>query len=140
MTQDIYESVKPIAIGLLTGTCGGLVVLLFDHKLAIIRERDIRRRRFQDYIAMLMPKINALPTDRFTRHYPESRQIPQLEAEVLQVRQFIRKGNIVGFDNAFSSYKSVRFEDPGTVESNTSNAKAKADLLRYLNALSQTAN
>ena len=59
MAQEIYEVLETLAEMVGAGACGGLIVLLFDHRLAITRGHGFGRDRFRSYADSLIQQFEA---------------------------------------------------------------------------------
>ena len=139
MTEEALLEVFNVFFQLIgAGVVAGFVVLLFDHRLAIARERNAKREQFRSNIELLTRKLEGtLIRDLAFDAAGDFRNIKQFEMYVSDVRPHIRDRKKVRFDDAYAAYKSTRFGAIGDLEKNAEAEKAKAKLVSLLNEISQ---
>jgi hypothetical protein len=137
MSQEIYDVLFHLAELVGAGTCGGLIVLLFDYTLSVFREQKLKRERFRNYIELLIKKIESVESNAFVHDFKlELRDVSGFDDEILDVRQFIPRCRKSRFDAASAEYKSVRF---GVYGDKQTNENAKEKLLSILKEISKCA-
>jgi hypothetical protein len=140
MTKEVYQAFVDMAANIGLGAVGALVVLLIGNRLRCSFDAALKRKRFRSYLTLLRRRIEASAYTDFL-FSPEQRDIPKLEAEILEVRHCIPKRLINRFDAAIATYKTVRFDGySGTDEArheaaDTKNEKSKDTLIGSLDEL-----
>jgi hypothetical protein len=118
----------------------GLICLWLGYRLGVNDVANQKRKRFRNYLDLFAEKIQTRQMRDVAFDWNRTATgIHELEAEILEVRQYIRPRKLKLFNAMFESYKNVRFTTPGTLESNATNERAKAELLRLLCELKRLA-
>lgn len=129
MTQEIYQVLFYLAGAVGAGLSGGLIVLLLNNRLSIVRERSFKRERFRSYIEILRRKIESKQPSEFVFNF-DLKDVPRFESEALEARSHIRCNRRERYDDACDAYKRVQFSNCGDTQPN---AEAKGKLLSLLN-------
>jgi hypothetical protein len=141
MTEESLLEVFNALLQLIgAGIVAGFIVLLFNHRLSIARDKDAKRKQFRSDIELLTRKLEGtLIRDLAFDAAGDFKQIKQLEMFVLDVRPHIRDRKIGKFDDACAAYKNTRFGAIGTLENNAEAEKAKAKLISLLDEIKECA-
>jgi hypothetical protein len=129
-----------ILIGLFTGLIG----LWLGYRLRLGGDSAIKRKRFRSFITVLRRRIESRIASDFVFSH-EHREIPKLDAEILEVRHHIAGRLLDRFDAAAGAYKAASFDgwagpdQKRQQERDATNEKAKTDLLTSLDELSRCA-
>ena len=138
MAQEICDVLFYFAVMVGAGACGGLIVLLFDHRLTIARDRNTKREQFRSNIELLTRKLEGtLIRDLAFDAAGDFRYIKQFETFISDVRPHIPNRSIGKFDDAFIAYKTIRFGAIGDLEKNAEAEKTKAKLVSILGEISE---
>lgn len=129
---------------ILTGLFIGLIGILIGQRLRLGGDSSVKRKRFRSFVTLLCRRIEAKAASDFV-FSPEARELPKLEAEVLEVRHCIACRFAGRFDAAVARYKAASFDSwagpdqKRQEQRDTKNDKAKAELISSLDTLYQCA-
>ena len=140
MTKEEIDAAFRLVMTILGGAVGGLVIMVVGNRLRGASDSAMKRKRFRSYLEVLRAKIDSKAASEFVFSH-EPREIPKLDAEILEVRHHIA-GRLIGrLDAAVGTYKANSFDgwagpdQKRQQERDTKNEKSKAELISSLDEL-----
>jgi hypothetical protein len=140
MSEEAHKVLAELVMVVFGGAVGGFIILIVGTRIRCATDTALKRQRFRSYLTLLSRRIESRPAGDFC-FTPEFKEIPKLEAEVLEVRHCVQKRLLKRFDCAVEAYKAVRFDRySGTdtersIAADNNNEKAKQTLVSSLGEL-----
>lgn len=140
MSREEHDTALAVVMTVLGGAVGGFIIMAVGSRLRGSTDAALKRKRFRSYLTLLIRRMEDRPAGDFV-YSREAREIPKLDAEILEVRHCIAGRLTVRFDAAIASYKAARFDQwagpdlKRQQERDATNDKAKAQLVFSLDEL-----